>query len=185
MSRTTWPLSPQRAAQSGLDPPFDLLVQSFNRIRDRHGDHGARSSGRNSVGPGVLMHGAPLHWSAVPAGGVRLLQPRRAVNDKEVRPSQPALDEVIEHVRQASALSPPMLLTASSTLCPSARTPMTTSSEIEVVLRSSRTRTAVPSRTRRRIGSSARERVFQASQSCFTLSHSRLTMSCLPRHGTA
>ena len=56
---------------------------------------------------------------------------------------------------------------------------MTTSSEIEVALRSSRTRTAVPSRTRRTIGSSASERVFQASQSHFTLRYIRLTMSLL------
>ena len=46
--------------------------------------------------------------------------------------------------RQASVLSPPMFLTASNTFWPSARTPMTTSSEI--ALRSSRTRTTVPSR---------------------------------------
>ena len=62
-------------------------------------------------------------------------------------------DEIVEHVRQASALSPPMLLIASSTFWPSARTPITTSSEIEVALRSSRTRTTVPSRMSRTIGS--------------------------------
>src|SRR5437762_10015587 len=43
-------------------------------------------------------------------------------------------------VRQASALSPPMLLIASNTFWPSAHTPRTTSSEMEVALRSSRTR---------------------------------------------
>jgi hypothetical protein len=80
-------------------------------------------------------------------------------------------------VRQASALSPPMLLIASSTFWPSARTPRTTSSEIEVALRSSRTRTTVPSRIRRTIGSPASERVFQASQSLFTLRHVRLAVS--------
>ena len=80
-------------------------------------------------------------------------------------------------VRQASVLSPPMLLIASSTFWPSARTPMTTSSEIEVALRSSRTRTTVPSRISRTIGSSASERAFQASQSLFTLRHTRLTVS--------
>src|SRR5450631_3375995 len=53
----------------------------------------------------------------------------------------------------------------------------TTRSEIEVALRSSRTRTTVPSRIRRTIGSSASERVFQASQSLFTLRHVRLTVS--------
>ena len=48
---------------------------------------------------------------------------------------------------------------------------------MEVALRSSRTRTTVPSRIRRTTGSSASERVFQASQSLFTLRHVRLTVS--------
>ena len=52
---------------------------------------------------------------------------------------------------------------------------MTTSNDIEVALRSSRTRTTVPSRISRTIGSSASERPFQASQSAFTLRHTRLT----------
>ena len=80
---------------------------------------------------------------------------------------------------QASVLSPPMFLTASNTFWPSARTPMTTSSEIDVALRSSRTRTTVPSRISRTIGSAASERAFQASQSPFTFRHTRLTMSLL------
>src|SRR5579883_464376 len=50
---------------------------------------------------------------------------------------------------------------------------MTTSSEMAVALRSSRTRTTVPSRINRTIGSSASERAFQASQSLFTLRHVR------------
>src|SRR5512145_1734477 len=47
--------------------------------------------------------------------------------------------------RQAASLSPPMFLTASSTFCPSRRTPSTTSSEIDVAFLSSRTLTTVPS----------------------------------------
>src|SRR5215469_7278060 len=70
-----------------------------------------------------------------------------------------------------------MLLAASNTFWPSVRTPMTTSSEIDVAFRSSRTRTTVPSRINRTIGSSASERAFQASQSFFTLRHTRLTVS--------
>jgi hypothetical protein len=46
-----------------------------------------------------------------------------------------------------------------------------------VALRSSRTRTTVPSRINRAIGSSASEGAFHASQSLFTLRHTRLTMS--------
>jgi hypothetical protein len=70
-----------------------------------------------------------------------------------------------------------MFLTANSTFWPSSRTPSTTKSTIEVAFRSSRTRTTVPSRINRQIGSSASERVFQTSQSPFTLRHTRLTVS--------
>src|SRR5438552_14167492 len=48
-------------------------------------------------------------------------------------------------VRQAWLVSPPIFLTASSTFWPSWRTPSTTSSTIEVALRSTLTRTTVPS----------------------------------------
>ena len=48
---------------------------------------------------------------------------------------------------------------------------------MEVALRSSRTRTTVPSRIRRTIGSPISERVCQASQSLFTLRQVRLTVS--------
>src|SRR6516164_7234552 len=57
--------------------------------------------------------------------------------------------------------------------------PSTTSSTIEVALRSTRACTTVPSRIRRVIGSSASERAFQASQSAFTFRHTRLTVSLL------
>ena len=87
--------------------------------------------------------------------------------------------------RQASVLSQPMFLIASNTFWPSARTPMTTSSEI--ALRSSRTRTTVPSRDqpydRLRAASG---RAFQASQAPFTFRHTRLTRSLVtvpPKQG--
>jgi hypothetical protein len=70
-----------------------------------------------------------------------------------------------------------MFLTANSTFWPSSRTLRTTKSTIEVAFRSSRTRTTVPSRINRQIGSSASERAFQTSQSLFTLRHTRLTVS--------
>src|SRR6516225_920593 len=113
----------------------------------------------------------------VPHGGKRLLQPRCAVNDEELWSAKATLDQVIEAARQASVLSPPMLLAASNTFWSSVRTPMTTSSEIDVAFRSSRTRTTVPSRINRTIGSSASERAFQASQSLRTFRHTRLTTS--------
>jgi hypothetical protein len=70
-----------------------------------------------------------------------------------------------------------MFLTASSTFCPSCRTPSTTSSEMEVALRSSRTRTTVPSRISRTMSSPARSRRVQASQSVRSLRQVRLTTS--------
>ena len=70
-----------------------------------------------------------------------------------------------------------MLRIASSTFWPSARTPSATSSEIDVARLSSRTRTTVPSRISRTIGSSTSDRTLQASQSPFTLRQVRLTTS--------
>ena len=70
-----------------------------------------------------------------------------------------------------------MLRIANRTFCPSERTPSATSSEIEVARRSSRTRTTVPSKIKRTMGSCASERLFQASQSPFTFRHVRLTTS--------
>ena len=75
-----------------------------------------------------------------------------------------------QHAKSRWSLHP-CFLSASNTFWPSSRTPMTTSNDIEVALRSSRTRTTVPSRISRTIGSSASERAFQASQSAFTFRH--------------
>jgi hypothetical protein len=36
-----------------LDPSFELLVQPLDRVGNRYEDHGARSSGWDSFGPGV------------------------------------------------------------------------------------------------------------------------------------
>jgi hypothetical protein len=79
----------------------------------------------------------------------------------------------------AAALSPPMFLTANRTFWPSCLTPRPTSKEIEVDFLSSRTRTTVPSRIKRMIGSPARDRLFQTSQSPFTLRQTRLTTSAV------
>ena len=59
-------------------------------------------------------------------------EPRRAVDDEEFGSPQAARwMRSSSTARQASVLSPPMALTASNTFWPSARTPMTTSSELE------------------------------------------------------
>ena len=44
----------------------------------------------------VLVNCAPLHRHAIPDGGNRLVEPRRAVDDEELGPSQTALDEIVE-----------------------------------------------------------------------------------------
>jgi len=72
---------------------------------------------------------------------------------------------------------------ASCTFWPSVRTPMTTSSKIDVASQSNRTRTAVPSRTRRTIGSSARERTCRAAQSLCTFRHKRFTVHAAGEQG--
>jgi hypothetical protein len=123
-------------------------------------------------------HETALDRYAVPHRGDRILEPRRPVDDEKLGPPQATPDEIVEHRPPGLALlSPPMLLTASNAFWPSTRTPMTTSSEIAVALRSSRTRITVPSRMSHTIGSSANERASHASQSLFTLRHTRLTVS--------
>ena len=44
----------------------------------------------------VLVNCAPLHRHAIPDGGNRLVEPRCAVDDEELGPSQTALDEIVE-----------------------------------------------------------------------------------------
>ena len=87
------------------------------------------------------------------------------------------MDEVSEDGAPGLGALAAHALDREHTFWPSSRTPRTTSSEMEVALRSSRTRTTVPSRIRRTIGSSVSERVFQESQSLFTLRQVRLTVS--------
>ena len=65
------------------------------------------------------------------------------------------------------------------------RTPMTTSSEMEVALRSSRTRTTVPSRMSRTIGSSASERAFQRPSRSSPCARPGSPCPCRPRRRTA
>ena len=72
-----------------------------------------------------------------------------------------------------------MFLIAKRIFCPSRRTPIATSTEIAVALRSMRAFTTVPSRISRTMASSARLRALHASQSTFTLRQARLTTSLL------
>ncbi len=154
----------------GID--FSVL-SSMTRLPD----HGVQPLRRVSDKVAVLMHRAALNRHAGPERGERLLEARRAVDNDELGPAQARAVRSSRSTRQAASLSPPMFLTASSNFCPSSRTPSATSSEIVVAFLSSRTRTTVPSRIHRTIGSSARERAFHASQSPFTLRQVRLTTS--------
>ncbi len=44
----------------------------------------------------VLVHGAALHWHAVPNNGDRAVEPRRAIDDEEFRPLQTASGQIVE-----------------------------------------------------------------------------------------
>ncbi len=129
-----------------------------------------------------------------PNGGLRTDGVHCAALGRHVRPQGcqgPAAPSVIRNagvrspratsssrmLRHAASLSPPMFLIDSSTFCPSRRTPSTTSSEMLVAFRSSRTRTTVPSRIRRTTSSPARSRRVHASQSVRSLRQVRLTTS--------
>ncbi len=97
----------------------------------------------------MLVDGTALGRHIAPQSGQRLLQPSPAIDNQELRLAQPALDEIVEDGAPSLAGLAPIFLTASSTFWPSWRTPSTTSSTIEAALRSSLTRTTVPSRIRR------------------------------------
>jgi hypothetical protein len=84
----------------------------------------------------VLVNRASLHRYAVPDRRDGVLEPRGTVDDEELWPPQATFINVLESRRVKLRCSPPMVLTASSTFWPSARTPMT-SSEMEVAWRSS------------------------------------------------
>ena len=122
----------------------------------------------------MLVHGAALR-RAVPHGGDRLVEAGRAI-DEEFGIPQATPDQIVEHRAPGLGALAAMLLTASSAFCPSVSTPMTTSSEIAVALRSSRAhQPRAQNQPHNRL--SASERAFQASHSPFTLRQVRLTMS--------
>src|SRR5260370_2342792 len=59
----------------------NLLMQALGRVRQQ---------------VPMLVTRAALDRNAVPNGGDRLVEPRRAVDDEELGPPQPALDEIVE-----------------------------------------------------------------------------------------
>jgi len=108
----------------------------------------------------MLVNRAPLCWHAVPDGASASSSPGAPSTIRNCGRRRPRAMRSSRTIRQASVVSPPMSLTASSTFWQSSRTPMTTRSEIDVALRSSRNRTTVPSRISRTIGSLCSERAF-------------------------
>jgi hypothetical protein len=86
-----------------------------------------------------------------------------AIGDYELRRLQASFDEIIEERPPGSFAFPAHVLDRQEDLCPSCLTARAMRSEIEVDFLSSLTRTTVASRISRVIGSSARERAFQAS----------------------
>ena len=76
---------------------FDLLRRrGVDHVGVVGGDLVVQALGRVGQQVPVLVDRAALHRHAVPDGGDRLLQPRRAVDDEELGPAQAALDEVVE-----------------------------------------------------------------------------------------
>src|SRR5215471_14064658 len=127
----------------------------------------------------VLVDRAALRRHVAPEGGQCLLQPRTAVDDQKLWLAQPALDEIVENgAPRRAGLAAHVLGGQQHFLAVLAHAEHDRST-IAVAFRSSRTRTTVPSRIRRMIGSSANERAFQASQSPFTFRHTWLTVSLL------
>src|ERR1700719_1818452 len=125
----------------------------------------------------MLVHRAALNRDIGPQHSQRRIQPRGAVDDDEFRRLQATFDKIVEERSPGCLAFAAHILDRQRIFWPSCRTPSATSSEMDVAFRSSRTRTTVPSRINRTIGSSASERPFQASQSPFTLRQPRLTVS--------
>ncbi|TPV98791.1 MAG: hypothetical protein USCAAHI_01783 [Beijerinckiaceae bacterium] len=125
----------------------------------------------------MLMHRAALNRHIGPQRGERVLEPRRAVDDDEFRRLQSALDKIVEQRPPGGLALSAHVLDRKQNFLPDLSHASATRSEIEVAFLSSRTRTTVPSRMRRMIGSAASERAFQASKSPFTLRQVRLTTS--------
>ena len=121
------------------------------------------------------MNCAPLHRHAVQTAAMAFSSPGAPSTMRNSGRRRPRLIRSSSTVRQASVLSPPMLLIASSTfsLLPARRAPEQRDRGPFPV---QPTRTTAPS-NEPTIGSSVSERVFQASQSVFTLRDTRLTVS--------
>ena len=85
-------------ADEGLAARLDLLGRGgVDHVGVVGGDLLVQALGRVGEQVAVLMDRAPLNRHAVPDRGDRLFQPRRAVDDEEVRAAQTASDQIVEH----------------------------------------------------------------------------------------
>src|SRR5947207_10801290 len=84
-------------AQEGLAASGDLRGRgSVDHVGVIGGDLVVQALGRVRQQVAMLVHGTSLHRHSLPDRGDGLLQPRRPVNDEELGPPQPTLDEVVE-----------------------------------------------------------------------------------------
>ncbi len=118
----------------------------------------------------MLMHRAALDRDIRPERRKRLLETWGPIDDHEFGRLQTTLDEIIEKRPPGRlALAAHVLHREKYFLGRPCLTPSATSKEIDVAFLSSFTRTTVPSRISRTMGSSTSEGAFQASQSPFSL----------------
>ena len=125
----------------------------------------------------VLVERAALRRHAAPDGGERLLQARRAVDEKKLRPAQAARHEAVEDgapgLRRLAAHA---LDREQHLLAVLAHTEHNEERDCGGLPVEPNPDDGT-SRISRTIGSAASERAFQASQSLFTFRHTRLTVS--------
>src|ERR1022692_3211347 len=84
-------------SDEGLAADLDLLTRGrVDHVVVIRGDLVMQTLGCVREEIAVLVNRAALHRHAVPHGGNRLVEARCAVDDEELRPSQPARDEIVE-----------------------------------------------------------------------------------------
>src|SRR3954453_3187869 len=125
----------------------------------------------------MLMHGATLRGHVGPQRGQGPFQPGPAVDNEELGRAEAAGEQVVEDAAPRRFAFPSHVAYGQEQLLPVAAHAEDDQQRDVGRLRSSLTRTTVPSRMRRTTSSEARSRRFQASQSAFTLRQVRLTTS--------
>ena len=161
LQNALWSLGgvPEQHRSDSLSAAFRNLdsdaTEDLTRRYEALCTHYGMTPTRNNSGlAAMLMTSAALDRHVIPEPGKSFFEPRRAIDDGESGVLRPRSARSLRSVREAASLSPPMFLTAKRTFWPSCPRPKATSKEIDV---SRRTRTTVPSRIKRMIGSPANE----------------------------